>query len=220
MTSIREMPPPEPLSERFTDMMTQFVNLQCRYQSAIRQVRTKLEIMDEEFQIRNKRNPIHHMQSRMKTFPSIIDKLKRKGLPVTLDAAVRELTDIAGIRVVCAYINDIYALADMLISHDDIRLLCRRDYIRDPKANGYRSLHLIIEVPVYLTDGKVFVPVEVQIRTIAMDFWASLEHQLRYKEPDAIPEALSEELRVSAEEIARIDYKMQSIHDAVSLLTE
>ena len=220
MTSIREMPPPEPLSERFTDMMAQFVNLQCRYQSAIRQVRTKLEIMDEEFQIRNKRNPIHHMQSRMKTFPSIIDKLKRKGLPVTLDAAVRELTDIAGIRVVCAYINDIYALADMLISHDDIRLLCRRDYIRDPKDNGYRSLHLIIEVPVYLTDGKVFVPVEVQIRTIAMDFWASLEHQLRYKVPDAIPEALSEELRVSAEEIARIDYKMQSIHDAVSLLTQ
>lgn len=210
----------ESQGETFTEMMERYISIQCRYQSAIREVRTKLEIMDEEFQMRNKRNPIHHMQSRMKSFPSIIQKLTRKGLPITLETAMDELTDIAGIRVICSYIDDIYTLADLLTSHDDIRLISRQDYIKKPKANGYRSLHLIIDIPVYLSEGKIHVPVEIQIRTIAMDFWASLEHQLRYKEPQNIPKELSEELQRSAEAIAQIDLQMQSIYNAVSNISK
>ncbi len=210
----------EPSNERFTEMMEQYVTLQCRYKSALREIRTKLEILDEEFQMRNKRNPIHNMQSRMKTFPSIIEKLQRKGLPITLESAITELSDIAGIRVICAYIDDIYTLYDLLLSQDDIILKETRDYIKEPKANGYRSLHLIVEIPVFLSDGKVYVPVEIQIRTIAMDFWASLEHQLRYKEPALIPKELNEELQRSAEDIAAIDLKMQAIYNTVSKLSK
>lgn len=135
MTTISEILRAQPLNEDFTDMLERFLSIQCRYQAAIREVRTKLEIMDEEFQLRNKRNPIHHMHSRIKTFPSIISKLRRKELPVTLEAAVDELTDIAGIRVVCPYIDDIYMLADLLVCQDDIRFVSRHDYIKQPKSN-------------------------------------------------------------------------------------
>ena len=199
--------------EEFQMLVDSFVTLKCRYQSALREVRTKLEILDDEFQMRHSRNPIHHMESRIKSPQSIAQKLRRKNLPLTPESAMKNLRDIAGIRVVCAYLNDIYTIAGLLTRQDDIHLVQERDYIRNPKPNGYRSLHLIVEVPVFFCEGKLMLPVEVQIRTIAMDFWASLEHQIRYKEVVDVPENLNEELYDAAERISALDGDMQRIHD-------
>ena len=151
----------------------------------------------------------------MKSLQSIVEKLQRKQLPVTMDAAISFLTDIAGVRVICSYLDDIYTVARLLLQQDDVRLIRTRDYIREPKENGYRSLHLIIQVPIYLSVGKLLVPVEVQIRTIAMDFWATLEHQLRYKAIPTIPASISDELVQTATDIALLDQRMQRIHDQV-----
>lgn len=202
-----------PIPDEWRELAEHFVSMRFRYQSAMREVQTKLEILDDEFQMRHSRNPIHHMESRIKKPDSIIQKLRRKGLPFTPEAAMENLRDIAGIRVVCAYLNDAYIIADLLCSQDDIRLLEKRDYIRQPKSNGYRSLHLIVEVPVFMSTGKQLVPVEVQIRTIAMDFWASLEHHLRYKETADVPETLNQQLFEASEKIAALDQDMQHIHD-------
>lgn len=206
------------LSHEFQQMVDEFFSIQCRYQSAIREVQTKLEILDDEFQMKHSRNPIHHMQSRMKTIQSMMEKLKRKHVRVDMLSAVQNLTDIAGIRVVCYYIEDIYTIANLLISQDDIKVLKWRDYIKKPKPNGYRSLHLVVEVPVFLSEGRTPVPVEVQIRTIAMDFWASLEHSLRYKAVGDVPSDISDELAQTAETIAALDLRMQNIHDRVDKL--
>ncbi len=206
------------LSHEFQQMVDEFFSIQCRYQSAIREVQTKLEILDDEFQMKHSRNPIHHMQSRMKTIQSMMEKLKRKHVRVDMLSAVQNLTDIAGIRVVCYYIEDIYTIANLLISQDDIKVLKWRDYIKEPKPNGYRSLHLVVEVPVFLSEGRTPVPVEVQIRTIAMDFWASLEHSLRYKAVGDVPSDISDELAQTAETIAALDLRMQNIHDRVDKL--
>ena len=161
---------------------------------------------------------IHHKQTRLKSLQSIVEKLQRKGLPVTMTSAATNLTDIAGVRVICSYLDDIYTVARLLLQQDDVKLLRTRDYIREPKPNGYRSLHLIIQVPVYLSEGKLLVPVEVQIRTIAMDFWATLEHQLRYKAIPTIPASISDELVQTATDISLLDQRMQRIHDQVELL--
>lgn len=201
------------ISPEMKALADSFLTMKCRYQSALREVRTKLEILDDEFQMRHSRNPIHHMESRIKSPQSIAQKLMRKGLALTPQAAMDNLHDIAGIRVVCAYLNDAYTIAELLTQQDDIRLLQTRDYIQNPKPNGYRSLHLIVEVPVFLSEGKLLLPVEVQIRTIAMDFWASLEHQLRYKETAQVPDTLNQQLHEAAERIARLDNDMQHIHD-------
>ena len=206
------------MTEQFEKMVQEYFRVQCRYEAAIHQVQTKLEILDSEFHIRHSRNPIHHMQSRMKTLPSIMEKLNRRQQPVNLQSAQDNLTDIAGIRVICSYINDIYTIADLLTGQDDVRVIKRRDYIRNPKPNGYRSLHLVVEVPVYLEEGRVTAPVEVQIRTIAMDFWATLEHELRYKNLTQVPEDINRELLQVASEIAVMDQKMQSICSRVEAL--
>jgi putative GTP pyrophosphokinase len=205
-------------SEQFQEIVEHYFSIQCRYQSAIREVQTKLEILDDEFQAKHSRNPIHHMQSRMKSLPSITEKLRRKGIPLTIEAATQQLTDIAGIRVICSYIDDIYTIADLLVKQDDVRVVKWRDYIKQPKPNGYRSLHIVIEIPVFLQEGKVFVPVEVQIRTIAMDFWATLEHHLRYKGLSDIPADISDELQQTAEDISRLDERMLSIRNRVDTL--
>ena len=207
LTPLLDLPP------EWQETIDEFVGMRFRYQSAMREVRTKLEILDDEFSMRHSRNPIHHMESRIKSPQSIIQKLRRKGLPPTTRAAMTHLKDIAGIRVVCAYLNDTYAIAELLGRQDDIRILRVRDYIKEPKANGYRSLHLIVEVPVFLSGGKELLPVEVQIRTIAMDFWASLEHQLRYKETSSVPDTLNQQLYDAAERSAELDREMQHIHD-------
>lgn len=207
------------IPQALREMAEGYVAMKCRYQSALREVRTKLEILDDEFQMRHSRNPIHHMESRIKSPQSIAQKLRRKGLPVTPEAAMDNLNDIAGIRVVCAYLNDTYTIAALLTGQDDIELVQTRDYIASPKPNGYRSLHLIVRVPVFLSEGKLFLPVEVQIRTIAMDFWASLEHQLRYKEAAHVPEELNHQLLSAANRIAELDGDMQHIHDQMAALS-
>lgn len=209
---------PPLLPEEFQRLVDEFFTVQCRYQAAIREIQTKLENLDEEFQMKHKRNPIHHMQSRMKSIQSMMEKLGRRNAQRSISSAVENLTDIAGIRVICSYLQDVYTVANLLTSQDDIHVLRVRDYIKHPKENGYRSLHLVVEIPVFLSEGRVMVPVEIQIRTIAMDFWASLEHSLKYKAQGNVPEDISLELIQTASDIAALDQRMQTIHDKVEAI--
>ena len=194
------------------ELQQKYRELMQLYDSAIREVRTKLEILDGEFRVRYARNPIHHIDSRLKSPASITEKLRRKGLPPTLEAAEANLNDIAGIRIVCNYLEDIYHVAELLTRQRDVELVSRRDYIENPKESGYRSLHLVIRIPVYLSSHTELVPVEVQIRTIAMDFWATLEHQLRYKSDQETTQMLRRRLQRCAEISAALDCEMQDIY--------
>ncbi len=204
--------------EKFVEQFYGFIQLNHLYDSAIKMIETKLEIIDNEFQATFQRNPIHTVTSRLKSPQSITKKLLKKNIPITAESILSRLHDIAGVRVICHYIDDIYAIADILASHDDIKLLKKKDYIEHPKPNGYRSLHLIVTVPVYLSSGKKVVPVEIQIRTIAMDFWASLEHQLHYKTDKNVSDELAEQLRVCAETINDTDMQMQSIYQRLNII--
>ena len=185
------------------------------YNAAIREIKTKLDILDDEFKVRYEHNPIHHMESRLKSVDSMLGKLRKKELPLTLSAAREYLYDIAGVRVICYYIDDIYRVADMITSQSDIQPVRVRDYIAEPKPNGYRSLHIVARVPVFLSQKTEFVPVEIQIRTIAMDFWASLEHRLKYKAQD-VPDGIPERLRRCAETSAMLDREMEDIYHAIN----
>ncbi|NLN97759.1 MAG: GTP pyrophosphokinase family protein [Eubacteriaceae bacterium] len=198
-------------------MMKDFAAIENNYVAAIREVNTRLEILSDEFQSLHQRNPIHTIKSRVKSSKSIVEKLWRRGYEINKELAIEKIEDIAGIRVICPYIEDIYTIQTLLLNQDDIELLCTKDYIKKPKDNGYRSLHLIISVPVFFSDHKEMVKVEVQIRTIAMDFWASLEHEIRYKtiEEFNIPSNVSDELKECAEIIAEVDLRMQNIHNFV-----
>lgn len=198
--------------QQVMEQMYKFIELEHLYDSAIREVKTKLEILDSEFRTKYSYNPIHHIEDRLKSPESMFKKLQRNNLPFTVEAVRKNLFDIAGVRVICNYIEDIYQVADLLTAQDDVILIKRKDYIANPKANGYRSLHLVIETPVYLSEQKEMVDVEVQIRTIAMDFWASLEHELKYKTDTEVSAELAEQLRVCAETIAQTDLKMQQIY--------
>ena len=208
------------MSAEFQQMMDAFFSIQCRYSAAMKEVQTKLEILDDEFQMKHRRNPIHHIESRLKSIQSIMEKLSRKQFSISMQSAVENLTDIAGIRVICSYVEDVYTVAHLLTTQDDVRLIETRDYIQTPKPNGYRSLHLILEIPVFLQDGRILVPVEVQIRTIAMDFWASLEHDLRYKAHGHVPQDICDELQQVGKDIAALDQKMQSIHERIEVLLQ
>lgn len=203
---------PEKMQEQVLDQLYQFVELEHLYESAIREVKTKLEILDSEFKTKFDYNPIHHIEDRLKSPQSMLEKLQRKGLPFNCESARATLNDIAGVRVICNYIEDIYTVADLLTMQDDVRLIKKKDYIESPKPNGYRSLHLVIETPVYLSDRKELVNVEVQIRTIAMDFWASLEHELKYKTDTEVSADLAQQLKTCAETIAATDKQMQEIY--------
>lgn len=161
--------------------MVEFKELQMLYSCALREVKTKFEVLSTEFGLRYKRNPITSINTRIKSVNSIIEKLIRNNLPITLESVENNLNDVAGIRIICSYIDEIYKIADSFLKQDDIKLIEKKDYIANPKKNGYRSLHLIVEIPVFLSDSKTNVKVEVQIRTIAMNFWATLEHQIKYK---------------------------------------
>ena len=161
--------------------ISEFRKLMMKYRCAIREVQTKLEVLNEDFSVRNNRNPIEALSSRIKTPESIVEKLHRNHWPITTKSIHDNLHDVAGVRVICSFVDDIYYIADVLLKQDDIRLIRKKDYIKYPKPNGYRSLHLIIEIPIFLSDKKEYMQVEVQIRTIAMNFWASLEHKVRYK---------------------------------------
>lgn len=192
-----------------------YMEMMMQYNAALREIRTKFEVLDDEFSVRYNRNPVETIKTRVKKPLSIHEKLRRKGLSMSVESIRSGITDVAGIRVICSFVEDIYALSDMLLQQDDLRLLRRKDYIAKPKENGYRSLHLIVEVPIFLTDRKEYIPVEVQLRTIAMDFWASLEHKLKYKKDIREAEAIAAELAVCAEQVASLDLHMQQIHKRI-----
>lgn len=181
------------------------------YRGAIREIQTKLEVLNDEFSTRYQRNPISFIKSRIKSPESIIKKLHTRGYEISLESITENLHDVAGIRVICSFIDDIYEVAQMLTKQDDVTLLETKDYIQNPKPNGYRSLHLILEVPVFFSDRKQPMKVEVQIRTIAMDFWASLDHQLRYKRDIENASQISEDLKDCADIISATDQRMQII---------
>ena len=188
------------------------------YSCAIKEISTKLEVLDYEFKISRKRNPIEYMKSRVKSPKSMMDKLLRKNLNPNFESARKNLDDIGGIRVVCSFLSDIYEVADMLKRQEDITLIKEKDYIKNPKPNGYRSLHMVLEVPVFFSDHVEPLRVEVQIRTIAMDFWASLEHKLYYKKGERIPLYIKNDLKECANVISETDMKMQNIQMQVDEL--
>lgn len=189
----------------------QFEELMMMYKCAIREVKTKLEVLNDEFSVKYKRNPIEFIKDRIKEPMSIVDKLRRDNNEISIPSIMYNLNDVAGIRVICSFIDDIYDVANMLTKQDDIKLIKMKDFIKNPKDNGYRSLHLIVEVPVFFSDRKQPMKVEVQIRTIAMDFWASLEHKLKYKKDIKECQLISEELKQCADVISSTDNKMQEI---------
>ena len=181
------------------------------YDSALKKVNTKIEILNNEFNNRYDYNPIEHIKSRLKSADSIVKKLKKDGYEVTIETMMEHLSDIAGIRIICSFTSDIYRIADFIARQDDVTVLHVKDYIKHPKPNGYKSYHMVVTVPVYLTDGPVETKVEIQIRTIAMDFWASLDHQMKYKKNLDDSGEISEELKECAEVIAQTDMRMLNI---------
>jgi putative GTP pyrophosphokinase len=201
--------------EKIKDIAKNFLVLLNLYNSAIKEIGTKLEIIDDEFQILYSHNPIHHIERRLKSPQNIVRKLQKMGCEMNTESIMKNITDVAGIRVICYYINEIYDIADMLTKQNDIKVLKTSDYIKNPKPSGYQSLHIVVTVPVFLSNKTEIVPVEIQIRTIAMDFWASLEHQLGYKPKNNVNEELHLQLKDCAEEIALIDLKMQDIYNKI-----
>lgn len=201
-------------SDEAFSTLVDFVSLDQIYSSALKEISTKLDILDDNFQHIYKHNPIHHMERRVKQLSSVISKLQRKGYEISATSARENLQDIAGIRVICNYIEDIYAIEKMLLKQGDIELLKRKDYIEYPKSNGYRSLHLVVTIPVFLAEFVEYVPVEIQIRTIGMDMWASLEHQIRYKN-EANTEKYRSLLKQCATQITDVEHTMQDIHSEV-----
>ena len=190
--------------------------LMAYFRCAIMEIETKLNVLNEEFSLRFDRNPISSIKSRLKKPVSIKEKCERKGIPFSLEDIEREIHDIAGVRVVCSFERDVYRIAEALLSQDDIELIERRDYIKNPKKNGYRSLHLILTVPIFLAHEKRIMKVEVQLRTIAMDFWASLEHQLYYKKDFSFTEDMRRELVDCAELSSRLDRRMDELRRLVA----
>lgn len=209
------------MEKNHTDFFQDYHKLQeieHLYNSAIKQLQLKFDVLNDEFRVKFARSPIHHVESRLKSTTSIINKLQKLGLDVTMESAMKNLNDMAGLRVVCCYIDDVYKVSDMLLRQSDIKLVKMQDYIKEPNYNGYRSLHLDIELPVYLSDRTMPVRAEVQLRTVAMDFWASLEHDLRYKSSKKIPKDICLQMHDCADEIAHIDHKMQEIYKKIQKL--
>lgn len=195
-----------------------FQTLMAYYRCAIMEVETKFKVLNEQHSLEYDRNPIEDIKSRVKSMESLIKKIRKKDIPLTLSSIEENIHDIAGVRVICSFPDDIYMLADCLLSQDDITLLEKKDYIKNPKPGGYRSLHLIVSVPIFLQDGKRNMTVEVQLRTIAMDFWASLEHKLRYKKDIPADKAkyLEDEMLACAQISADLDMRMQNVRDVIA----
>ena len=185
------------------------------YQCAIMEVETKFKVLNEQYSLEYDRNPIEDIKSRVKSMESLIKKIRKKDIPLTLSSIEENIHDIAGVRVICSFPDDIYMLADCLLSQDDITLLEKKDYIKNPKPNGYKSYHMVVTIPVYLTDGPVETKVEIQIRTVAMDFWASLEHKIYYKSDFEAPDYLQRELKACADVVDMLDAKMFSLNQAI-----
>ena len=185
------------------------------YHCAIMEMETKFKVLDREFSLAHDRNPIADIRTRLKSPQSIIEKMKKLNLPLSIESMMENLSDVAGVRVICSFPEDVYLLADALLRQDDVKLLARKDYIANPKPNGYRSLHLIVELPIFFSRETVPMKVEIQLRTIAMDFWASLEHQLKYKKGLDSDAELTEELKRCADASAALDLRMQQIRQAL-----
>ena len=200
--------------EGLIEQASGFMELMMQYRCALMEVETKLNVLNAEFTMKNNRNPFESIKSRIKTPKSILEKLQRKGFEISVKGIEENLADVAGIRVICSFPDDIYATAKMLTDQDDIRVIQVKDYIINPKSNGYRSLHLILEVPIFLSNEKKNMKVEVQFRTIAMDFWASLEHKLKYKKNIENAEEISKELQRCAEASSQLDL-LPSVHTDV-----
>ena len=198
-------------ARRIMETIVNYKELMMMYTCAMKEVQTKFDILNTEFKVRYRRNPIASISTRLKTTASITEKLARHNCGLSVENIEKYIHDVGGVRVICSYIDDIYLIADAFLAQDDITLLRRKDYIAEPKPNGYRSLHLIVTVPVFFADRKLDMKVEVQIRTIAMDFWASLEHQMKYKQEIPDQEAIAEELRLCAETIRQTDERMLGI---------
>ncbi len=204
-------------AKRMMWSVIEYKELQMLYTCAMKEITTKLEILDTEFKVRYKRNPISSITHRLKRTESIMEKMARRGYPMTIESIESNLNDIAGVRVICTYVDDIYAIADSLLNQDDVTLIARKDYIKEPKSNGYRSLHLIVSIPVFLSESRKSVKVEVQIRTVAMDYWASLEHQMKYKKEIPNADDVGRELRLVAETMAETDRRMLQLRRRIEL---
>ncbi len=198
-------------ADDFMKMAFQFQQIMMIYESAVEQIKTKLDILNNENKVKRQRNTIESIKTRIKSAESIAKKLEKKNVPVTFDSMIKNIDDIAGVRVVCPYISDIYNVRDILLRQPDIKLIQEKDYIQEPKESGYRSLHLVVEVPIYLSKTNHNVRVEIQLRTIAMDFWACLEHELHYKTTAKVPDSIRRELFRVAETIAMTDREMEEI---------
>lgn len=196
------------ITNNYIDQIFELSNL---YNGALKVIGTRLEFLDDQFYSSKDHNPIHHMQSRIKTPESILEKIRRKNLEPTKDNIINEITDIAGIRVICNYIEDVYTIAEVIKNQEDFKVTDETDYIKNPKENGYRSYHLDVIVPVVTLEGRTEIPVEIQVRTIAMDMWASLEHEIMYKQSKKSKEIDKLKLKICADDLVRTDLYMQSI---------
>ena len=202
------------------DIFLEYRKMQLLYQSALKEIGTKLEILNDEFKFVHKYNPIEHIESRMKSEESIVRKLMKKGQDITVENIERYIDDVAGIRVICSFTPDIYRIVDMISNQDDIEVVKTKDYMVNPKPSGYRSYHMIVKVPIFLSDTVVPTRVEIQIRTVAMDFWASLEHKIYYKYDGHAPEYIRSDLRECAEMISYLDSKMLAINEEIHSLKQ
>ena len=202
------------------DIFLEYRKMQLLYQSALKEIGTKLEILNDEFKFVHKYNPIEHIESRMKSEESIVRKLMKKGQDITVENIERYIDDVAGIRVICSFTPDIYRIVDMISNQDDIEVVKTKDYMVNPKPSGYRSYHMIVKVPIFLSYTVVPTRVEIQIRTVAMDFWASLEHKIYYKYDGHAPEYIRSELRECAEMISYLDSKMLAINEEIHSLKQ
>ena len=202
-------------STNITDDINTWEEVNLLYNAALKQITTKIEILNEEFQEVHRYNPIEHVKARVKAPESIVKKLKRNGYDSTIGNMVRYVNDIAGIRIICSFTSDIYRIAEMISNQKDIQVITVKDYIMNPKNSGYRSYHMIVSLPVYLSDRIVNVKVEIQIRTVAMDFWASLEHKIQYKFEGKAPGHINEELTECAEMVANLDARMLQLNEEI-----
>ncbi|GGD57543.1 GTP pyrophosphokinase [Paenibacillus nasutitermitis] len=201
----------------FKQEITRFMMM---YKFALSEIETKIEILQEEFQMLHDYNPIEHTKSRLKSPESIINKIARKNCDISFSSIRTHIQDIAGLRITCSFISDIYRVSDMLRTQHDLDILEVKDYIKNPKPNGYQSLHLLVKVPIFMSDRQEQVCVEIQIRTIAMDFWASLEHKIFYKYNQSIPAELVRELKEAADSANALDQKMERLHTEISIIKE
>ncbi|WP_099364628.1 GTP pyrophosphokinase [Fredinandcohnia onubensis] len=205
---------------QFKDMKVELIRFMMSYKFALEEMMTKINILKQEFKYIHDYNPIEHVSSRLKSPESILNKIQRKGYDYSFESITENIRDIAGIRITCAYISDIYKISEMLQKQKDVTLIECKDYIKNPKPNGYQSLHLIVQIPIFMSDREEHINVEIQIRTIAMDFWASLEHKIYYKYNKEIPQHMKDELKEAAVTAAQLDKKMEKLQREMNKLKE